>query len=222
MATAILGSLDPSGVAEAPKCFPPPQDLIGWWRGEADALDFVNAHHGSLKGGPGFFIGRVGAAFSLNGSTDFIEVLDHDAWAFGKNDFSIEFWVSFRGLSASTDVARPAAVFVASDEGPGNVNKWFFSLGGGSLCFLVNSPSENVTMFLVRAPFAPTLNQWYHLVLVRGGNVFTVYRDGVVIGTETAAVSVPNAKAPLTIGQAEGGVFLNARPAASFWTGRRR
>ncbi len=103
---------------------------------------------------------------------------------------------------------RIRTILVASDEGPYERKKWFFELGGDTLSFHLNNPGVS-SVFLVRAPFVPVLNQWYHLALVRNGNVFTIYRNGVSVGSEANAVAVPNINAPLTIGQAEGIGYLD-------------
>ncbi|MBI4325678.1 MAG: LamG domain-containing protein [Chloroflexi bacterium] len=191
-----------------PPCVPPPSVLAGWWSAEGSAKDIHSTNNGILKGGASYESGKVGAAFSLNGSTAYVEVPDSDLWAFGASNFSIELWVNFRALNPSSTIDHPAAVFVANDEGYYIVNKWFFSLGGGRLCFLVAGPTvPGQAQFLVQAPFVPTLNQWYHLAVVRDGNVFTIYRNGVAIGSQSSSVVIPNANAPLTIGQGEG-LFL--------------
>ncbi len=189
-------------------CLPPPPGLVGWWRGEGDASDSAGTNGGVLQGGAAFDLGEVGQAFSLNGTNAYVQVPDSDLWAFGSSDFSIEFWVNLRFINPFSTITEPAVVFIGNDEGRYTVNKWFFALGDSRLYFHVNGP-ETGSFFLVQAPFSPATNRWYHLAVVRKGDVFTVYRDGVAIGAETNAVTVPNPNAPLTIGEAEGNYFLN-------------
>ena len=49
---------------------------------------------------------------------------------------------------------------------------------------------------------------WYHVAVTRSGSLFSFYLDGAVSSTATSSVSIPNANAPLTLGQAEGIAFL--------------
>lgn len=151
--------------------------------------------------GPGSLLAKPATPWN-HGVDDYAEVADSPNWDFGNADFSIELWANFRSLRASS-LQNPAAVFVGSDEGSGAVNKWLFSLGGGVLNFHLNSPTMG-PKFLAQAPFAPALNQWYHLALTRGANLYEIFVNGVRIGSELNTEAVPNAAAPLTIGHAEG------------------
>src|SRR5262249_48654354 len=54
-------------------CTPPPFGLVGWWRAEGDALDAIGTNHGTLQGGAIFAAGKVGQAFSLNGTGSFVQ-----------------------------------------------------------------------------------------------------------------------------------------------------
>lgn len=54
-------------------CAAPPLGLVGWWRGEGDAVDSVGAAHGVPSTcGVSFPTGRVGRAFKLSAPGDFI------------------------------------------------------------------------------------------------------------------------------------------------------
>jgi Concanavalin A-like lectin/glucanases superfamily len=102
----------------------------------------------------------------------------------------------------------PDAVLAANDEGPYDVNKWIFGLFNGTLTLLVDDP-VNGPVAIGQAPFTPDLNTWYHVALTRQGTTFTAYVNGAPIGTDTSSAVIPNANAPLTMGQAEGIGWLN-------------
>ncbi len=185
--------------------------LVSWWRGENDMADIVGGHNGRPVNGAVFSTGEVGLAFDLTKTTKaYVEVPDSDAWAFGTNDFSIELWANFRSWAASGDPWRPESIFVGNDEGGGVLNKWFFALHNGKLIFHVNGPLIGL-QFLVKAPFVPVLNQWYHLAVTRNGNLFSIYVNGTLVGSQSFPVVIPNANAPLTIGQAEGIGYVDGR-----------
>src|SRR5262249_24109805 len=47
--------------------------LVSWWRGEGNAIDAVGGNNGTLVGGVTYAAGKVGQAFSFNG-TDQVQV----------------------------------------------------------------------------------------------------------------------------------------------------
>jgi hypothetical protein len=81
-------------------------------------------------------------------------------------------------------------------------------LGGGVLSFHINDP-VNGPVWPVQAVFTPALNQWYHLAVTRSGNTFTIYVNGVAIGSGTSTRVIPTPNAPLTMGEAEGLGYMN-------------
>src|SRR5262249_28487585 len=151
-----------------------------------------------LRGAAALAPGQVGEAFSFDGVASYLEVLSSQPLDMGADDFTIEFWTKLRSLDSGSSVEHPDAIFVGKDEGPNLVNKWFFSWGGGRLSFVVAGPQVG-SYFLVQAPFGALANKWYHLAVTRSGNVFSIYRDGQSIGSETNSIVIPNPNAPLTI-----------------------
>ena len=186
-------------------CIPVPSGLVAWWPGDGDADDIDGGNHGVLKNGTTFGAGLVVDAFVFDGVDDYVEVPDSDLWAFGMNEFTIDLWVQFDSLRPST-IANPQVVFIGNDESPGSQNKWTFAFGGGVLYWHINSPDLG-PIFLALASFSPAVGQWYHLAVTRSGTTYTTYVDGVAIASESDANPVPNANAPLTIGQAESAGF---------------
>ena len=55
--------------------------------------------------------------------------------------------------------------------------------------------------------FPLVTNQWYHLAVTRAGDLYTIYVNGVAVGTQTDSNVIPDPGVPLTIGQAEGFYF---------------
>jgi hypothetical protein len=183
-----------------------PPGLVALWSGEGNADDSVGGHNGTLLNGASFGEGKVGQAFRLNGGNAYVEIPNNDLWSLNGNDFTISLWASFNAQPAF-DIGHPqGGVFISNDEGPYNVNKWIFALGGGVLSFHINDPRQG-PIWLARAPFRPVLNQWYQVAITRSGGVYTIYVNGVAVGSETNTREIPHANAPLMIGQAEGFYF---------------
>jgi len=191
-------------------CAAPPAGLVAWWPGEGTANDIVGTNNGTVVGGVTFTNGEVGQAFSLNGSSGYIRVPDSALWAFATNNFTIEMWANFKAVPPGSLLYPYGGFLIGKDEGTGTKNKWWFALAGGVLAFHINNPSVGPYVFLVQAPFTPSLQQWYHLAVVGSGDTVTIFTNGVPIGSAINTVPVPNVNAPLTIGQAEG-FYFNGR-----------
>ena len=187
--------------------------LVAFYPAEGNANDVVGGHNGALVGGnygPGFK--GTDQAFLLDGIDDFVQVPNAPTWNFGSKDFTINLWANFNALRPD-DLAHPQAVFVGHDEGPFNVDKWFFAYGGGDLNFHINSPQTG-PIFLALAPFKPTLGQWYNLQVTRKHDTYTIFVNGTAVSSQSDSHPIPDANAPLTIGEAEsppGNFFMNGR-----------
>jgi hypothetical protein len=100
--TNLYGAAESSNavltVNPAAACASPPSGLVGWWRGEVNALDSIGTNNGTLHNGVGFeFGGGVGWAFRFNGTNSFVEVPDSPALRL-TNELTIEFWVKRQSL----------------------------------------------------------------------------------------------------------------------------
>jgi hypothetical protein len=193
--------------------------LVARWSAENDAKDIIGGNDGVLEAGAGLAVGKIGQAFNLNGvdpdshpdvGPD-VRVPDSPLWNFGTKDFSIELWANFHALPpAGARIGYPyGGVIISNDEGAGGGNKWWFALDGRVLDLHVNGPTINNGrgIFLVQAAFTPDLNVWYHLAVTRCDNLYTIYVNGVAVGSQVDAHAIPDANAPLTIGSAEGFYF---------------
>jgi hypothetical protein len=180
---------------------------VGWWPGNGSTADIAGTNPGTLINGATYGTGEVGQAFSLNGSGQYVQVPNSSLWHFGTSDFTVALWANFASVPNST-ITDPGDIFVGNDEGPGNVNKWFFALGGGDLNFHINSPTIG-PIFLAEAPFAPNLNQWYFLAVTRSAGTYTISVNGTKVSSQADSHAIPSPNAPLTIGQAEGIGFVD-------------
>lgn len=128
----ILGTLGLSQNAYAPQCLPAPSGLVGWWPGDGNADDIADGNPGALMGGTAFATGKVGQAFSLDGSNDFINV---------------------PGISAPTD--KTYSLWVKVDATPGRFNTliefggdapWFGLVKSGAVELFPNNPETPTTI----------------------------------------------------------------------------
>jgi hypothetical protein len=207
---AALVASSPSFAQGQTLCLQPPSGVVGWWSFDETsgniAADRTGNNPGAWVNNPVPAPGEVRGALSFNG-TNYVTVQDSPLWNFGANNFTIELWANFSAPPGGS-VGEPAAVLVGNDEGPGDVNKWFFAVGGGNLYFHINSPTLG-PLFFPLVPFSPVVGQWYHLAVVRTGSTYTVFIDGVASGSATNTDVIPDANAPLTMGEGENIGFMN-------------
>ena len=143
----------------------------------------------------------MGQAFALNGQRACVQMPNSPLWSFGSNAFTILLWAKFAS-------ANGGQTLVSCDEGPGDHNKWIFWLNHGGIGLHANRANER-RPDAGYASFRPTVNQWYHLALLRRSNQYFFFIDGVAISTHRDSHEMPPVNAPLTIGSAEGGNFFN-------------
>ena len=184
-------------------CTPPPSGLVSWWGGDNNALDLAGTNDGAPMNGATYGTGRVGRAFSFDGVDDYVNVPNSPSWNFGTNNFSIDFWVNFN--SANNPGYNN---FIGHDEAGGSNNKWIFYLKDGLLKFHINGSTGSYEFGSY--PFLPVPGTWYHLALTKDGSIYKFFVNGGLVDTYTAATpSVPDANAPLTIGQSESLGYIN-------------
>src|SRR5262249_36646236 len=90
LTTALL--LSPG--AHAQPCVPVVSNLVGWWRAEGNALDQSGINNGAAEGEVGFDGGKVGQAFSFNGTNAAVRMPASASLNVGPGDgFTIEGWI---------------------------------------------------------------------------------------------------------------------------------
>src|SRR5262249_22993138 len=81
---------------------------------------------------------------------------------------------------------------------------------GTATIFHINTTSSG-SIFLKSNSWTPTLGTWYHLAVVKSGNSYTFYLNGVANGTATTTITVPDVAATFQVGRAEGAFYLNGQ-----------
>jgi hypothetical protein len=169
-----------------PVCSPPPPGLVSWWTAEGDASDAFGTNDGALQGGAGFARGRVGQAFNLNGSSQYVDAPDSPSLN-PTASLSLEAWIYPRlpFNSVSSPVIKKAG------EGQGQQDGYALEFtGSGAIKFGVYIAGGGWAI-TGGAP-VPT-NQWSHVVGIFDGTNVSIYVNGVLA---TAPVSAAGSIAP--------------------------
>ena len=155
-----------------------------------------NGHDGELRGAIYESEGRIGGACRVGRRTGYIQIPDAPAWDFGAKPFTIALWVKLDSAPFGEQM------IVGHNNGGGEQNKWAFEFWNGNLCFHVNTPNHD-SYRIAAVPWRGQARRWHHLAVTRDKDLFRLYVDGTMVSEAQHQLPVPNAQAPLTLGQAE-------------------
>lgn len=177
------------------------QGLIAYYPFDEDGDPAVrdasgNERDGAVRGAVYAQEGRKGGAYRVGRRTGYLQIPDDPAWDFGSKPFSIALWVNLDSLPYGEQM------IIGHDDGGGEQNKWAFEFWNGNLCFHVNTPRSE-SHRIAAIPWRGQVGRWYHLAVTRDGDRFRIYVDGTWVSEAKHDLPVPNARAPLTLGQAE-------------------
>ncbi len=169
-------------LAQAPGCTPPPAGMVAWWPGDGNAGDIAGANGGALVGGVTFAAGRVDQAFSLNGSSAYVQVPDSAALRVA-GQITIDAWINPSALGGR----------IVDKITAGLGDGYLLDTNGGSVRLLFDGQSLTGTSAL------PT-GTWTHVAGVYDGAQMRVYVNGTLDGTFNGNAAIPTNALPLRIG----------------------
>ena len=123
----------------------------------------------------------------FDGTGDYITTGANVNWNFGSDDFTIDFWMY--------PIANGARIFGDLNSGGSQSSFEFITSGAGNIQFSGSAPAG-----LAATAGVAALNTWSHIALVRNGNSWTLYKDGIGGTTATFSGSM-NANQQTSIGR---------------------
>jgi len=141
-----------------------------------------------------------GGSGLLNGTTDYLSIADSSEFAFGTNDFTIDFWTNFNALPTTGTLIT----FFSKVSGTANADYMNLSLqnqsGVYSMRFIAIAAAVVLADTASRTVTLAT-GTWYHIALVKISNIYRIYVNGVQLGVDySSAASIPQYTSPLYIG----------------------
>jgi hypothetical protein len=189
-------------------CTAAPSGIVSWWAAETNANDRIGGNSGTLVNGAGFAAGKVGQAFSLNGTNQYVRIPDHASLS-PAGSFSIEGWINVAAINGQAAILSKWGD--AGDYGdkrcytftviPGNALQFGISDAarqGDTSFHLFNSTSNLIVP-----------NTWMHVAAVYDQSTGT--RRLYVNGTNFAA----RTDAPITVLNANNDASIGARLSSS-------
>ena len=106
-------------------------------------------------------------------------------------DFTIDCWIRFNARSGYD------AIFQSKHTTNG---KFQFLISGTGILYFYAIPSAPV--YIASSALTWTLNQWYHIALVRYGSAINLYQDGISVASGTNSETLNTSDYGLTFGEA--------------------
>ena len=140
----------------------------------------------------------VGMKSVLFDGNDYLQMADGDYKTFGSNDFTIEAWVY------PTSVGSGFGNYIWGDTASSGATNT------SSTAVLYNSSGKFGAYITVAGPtildmsassLTTPVNNWYHIALVRNGNTFSLFVDGVLSNSTTNSNAVLDSSQILTVGR---------------------
>jgi RHS repeat-associated protein len=174
-----------------PVCLQAPAGLVGWWRAQSNALDSISGSYAILTNGAGFAQGKVGSAFNLNGSSEYVAVPDNASFN-PTAAITVEAWIYPRSID---NTPAPAVIKKSGGAGSsGQENGYALEVNGTGIRFWVfRNPGQWTPSALASIP----VNRWSHVAGVYDGTNLCFYFNGKPVGSPVYAPGaiVPSSRA---------------------------
>ena len=170
-------------------CEPAPSDLANWWRGEGDASDSVGTNHGTLVGTAGFSAGKVGQAFTFDGTGGVVSIPDSPSLDSFTNSITIELWMKSGQLTANSDWQGIVTKGITS-----------WRLMGTTFAKTVYFGVTGVTPLDVTGTREVNDGQWHHVAAVYDGSTMSLYVDGTLDVSHAASGAIAQDSDPMYLG----------------------
>lgn len=206
-ATDVFDQLEPdtiSGVAVSGTYDSYTKLLLNCDGDASDSQHIITANGNTKIYSDGVFNGSV----YFGTGSDYLTIPDSSDWAFGSDDFTIDFWVKF-------ETAPGTSLWECC------VAQWYSSGNGDESFYIgINSNSSNVMEFAYSTTgsdhincntnYTPSANVWFHYAVVRNGDTLKQYINGEERGScSIGSSSLHNSSRILEIGSFQSGASHN-------------
>jgi hypothetical protein len=156
-------------------CVLAPSGLVSWWQAEGNANDTMGCNSGVLVNGATFALGRVGQAFSFDGTNSYIRIADNPSLHF-TNALTIEAWIyptslgTYHNIVSKWGVLDPLQTAYTTAVVPdGRISL--------AVCASTNQSVTPVVCTVSTNSVPP--NQWTHFAATYDGSALRMYLNGV-------------------------------------------
>jgi hypothetical protein len=176
----IQATYDARSAGNCRSCIQAPANESNRWTGNGHANDVIGTSHGDLVNGAAIVSGRVGEAFSFDGTDDFVSVNNHGQLDFRANNFSIAFWARLQSLASIQTLFHKVS---GTGNSPNDPSYFVEFVAPNALRFRVGSDLSSYNDLEV--PTSLSAGTWFHVTAVRNGNINELFLNGVSIGSQS-------------------------------------
>jgi hypothetical protein len=133
----------------------------------------------------------------FDGSIDGVSFPSETGLVFGSGEFTVECW--FRRSAGGT--YRP---LVAKNNTGNNTRSWSLMVFSDDTIQALLSTAGTSSDYNLSSGITATVDQWFHVAMCRVGNVFSLYVDGVLKDSFTAAITLKVETNPVYVGRDAG------------------
>jgi len=156
--------------------------------------NFAITRNGNATQGSFTPFSPTGWSNHFDGSGDYLQLSYNSNFTFGSGNFTIEMWV-YSQRAAGT--AYPLTGIW--DDNSTNPQSWIlYVLSSGQAQFLVDLAGSDTPV--ITSANALPINQWVHVAVVRNGNVWTMYFNGISVASATQSYTISAGSAWLGVG----------------------
>jgi Concanavalin A-like lectin/glucanases superfamily len=180
----------------------PLSGLVSWWPGESNAVDVVDGNTGVLLNGATFAPGKIGTAFSLDGSGAHVRIADNVNLHL-TNGLTLEAWVYPTNLVYAQQIISKWDAVYRYQKSYGT---WLAS--NGQFIFSVCAKGDEYvgpSAVVVSVNTVP-LNQWTHVAATYDGSTLNVYLNGQLENQAAFPYGIFAGTNDLGIGAVVGGI----------------
>ncbi len=196
-------TLPPSG-----SCAGPSNGRVSCWKGENNANDSISTNNGTVQGGATYATGKVGQAFSFNGTSGHILVPDSSSLDV-TTQFTMSAWVNPAALMAAPPFPGKGAIISKIGGGGGNNGyQYGISHDNTKISCQFNAQGEPWpgNQLVATVPGGISLNTWTHIACTYNNANLTAYVNGAQVGTlAVGAKTVVNSASNLRISSDDNG-----------------
>ena len=165
--------------------------MVSWWPGDGSPIDIQDGNDGTLVGGTTFTSGKVGQAFSFDGTDDHVEISPSPSTLDITTGHTVDLWVNADSFPGSDKLG----VFI-NQFSSGSLDKFVGLLPDGKISYFLfpgfSTPLESNTSI--------TTGTFHHVTATFDGSTAKIYIDGVLDASKSVGSSVSNSDTKLFIG----------------------
>src|ERR1700730_5491445 len=173
----VLSIYAAGGAGKCRSCTPAPGGMISWWKAETNANDSEDNNNGTFNGTPAYNAGKVGQAFSLDGSS-WVQVPDATNLHF-TTQFTLDAWVY-------SDLSGVPIIF--SKFGESNFSYELHLQSDGSVRSNISGDGTSYDSLISNAGVVST-NTWAHVTTTFNAGDWRIYVNGVQVASKTSSVT---------------------------------